>query len=237
MPLASSTMAPLEHLGEREGAHDEAVVAVVALQAQLGLVGVDDELVVARAALRDQRGVRAGAQPAAGGGDQGREDVGRREAAFGDVALGAEDLPDLEAVVVGAAVEGDDRRRVVGEERVVAAAAVDGQAAVEGAVVVDPLDEGARLVAGDRVAVAVEVVAAGAARARCSRARRRCRPAVPRSPGGRSARPGSTARRAAGRCRRPRTWSPPAPARRRSCRGRRSRLRRRRRRGRRCRAG
>ena len=55
---------------------------------------------------------------------KGREEprLGCREAAVGHVALGAEDLPDLEAVVVGAAVEGDDRRRVVGEERVVAAA-------------------------------------------------------------------------------------------------------------------
>ena len=165
----------VEHLREREGAHDEDVVAVVALEAQLGLVGVDDELVVARAALRDQRRARAGAQPAAGRGDQVREDVGGGEAAFEDVALGAEDLPDLEAVVAGAAVERGDRRRVVGEERVVAAAAVDGQAAVERGVVVDPLDEGARLVAGDRCR--------GSSRGRCRRrSRARCSTGAPPLP-------------------------------------------------------
>ena len=160
-PVGAEHDRAVGHLGEREGAHGEAVVAVVALQAQLGLVGVDDELVVARAALGDQRRVRTGAQPALGRGDQDRKDVGRREPAVGDVALGPEDLPDLERVVVGAAVEGDDRRGVVGEERVVAALAVDAQAAVEASVVVDPLDERALLVAGDRVAVAVEVVAGG----------------------------------------------------------------------------
>ena len=62
---------------QRERAHDEEVVVVVALQAQLGLVGVDDELVVAGAAGRDERRVRARAQPAARRRDERRERVVR----------------------------------------------------------------------------------------------------------------------------------------------------------------
>ena len=55
---------------EREGADDEQVVVVVALEPQLGLVRVDDELVVAGAAGGDERRVGAGAQPAARRRDQ-----------------------------------------------------------------------------------------------------------------------------------------------------------------------
>ena len=55
-------------------------------------------------------------------------------------ALGAEDLADLEAVVAGAAVERGDRAGVVDGEGVVAAVAVDAEAAVERGVVVDALD-------------------------------------------------------------------------------------------------
>ncbi len=52
-------------LGEREGAHDEQVVAVVALEPQRGLVAVDLEHIVAGAAFGDQRGAGAAAEIAA----------------------------------------------------------------------------------------------------------------------------------------------------------------------------
>ena len=61
-----------------EGPDDEQVVVVVALEPQLGLVGVDGELVVAGAAGGDQRGADARAQPAAGGRDERRERVVRQ---------------------------------------------------------------------------------------------------------------------------------------------------------------
>ena len=67
--------------------------------------------------------------------------------ARGDVrrlALEAVDLADLEPVVAGAAVERGDGAVVVDGEEVVAAEAVDHEAAVDRGVVVDPLDgEGA----------------------------------------------------------------------------------------------
>ena len=85
--------------------------------------------------------------------------------AVGRVALDAEDLADLEAVVAGAAVERRDRRVVVGVERVVAAEAVDAEAPVERGVVVDALDARERLVALRPVAVQADapvgVVVAG----------------------------------------------------------------------------
>ena len=46
------------HGRQREGADDEQVVVVVAFEPQFGLVGVDDEFVVAGAAGGDQRRVR-----------------------------------------------------------------------------------------------------------------------------------------------------------------------------------
>ena len=59
--------------GQREGADDEQVVVVVAFQAQLGLVGVDDELVVAGAALGDHRALVPGlSQPRVVATDPGR---------------------------------------------------------------------------------------------------------------------------------------------------------------------
>ena len=59
---------------------------------------------------------------------------------MGVIAAHAEDLPDLEAVVAGPAVEGGDRGVVVDGEVVVAAVAEHREAAVDGVVVVDPLD-------------------------------------------------------------------------------------------------
>ena len=63
----------------------------------------------------------------------------------GRLALEPVDLTDLEDVVAGAAVEGGDGAVVVDGEEVVAAEAVDDEAAVDRGVVVDALDrEGAR---------------------------------------------------------------------------------------------
>jgi len=90
--------------------------------------------------------VGAGAEPAARRRDQVGEDVLRPDAAGGRVALGAEDLADLEHVVPGAAVERDRGGGVVRVEVVVAAEAEDGEAAVERPVVVDALDGGGHLV-------------------------------------------------------------------------------------------
>jgi hypothetical protein len=85
---------------ERERADDEEVVVVVAVEAQLGLVRVHDELVVAGAAGRGERQVRARAQPAAGRRDERREHVLRQErSTVGGVelvALRPEHLADLE---------------------------------------------------------------------------------------------------------------------------------------------
>ena len=125
-------------LGEREAADDEGVVAVVALEPELGLVRVHGEGVVAVAAHRDERGARALAEVAARGRD-GRERVVRAVDVEGG-ALQAVDLADLERVVALAAVE---RRRgavVVDREEVVAAEAVDLEPPVVRGRVVDPLD-------------------------------------------------------------------------------------------------
>ena len=124
-------------LRQREGAHHEQVVAVVALQAQRGLVAVDLEHIVAAAALRHQGRAVAPAQVTTRGG-HGAEYVGRRKVGA-DAALRAEDLADLEVVVTGAAVQRGDGAVVVDREVVVAAQALDDQAAVEVGVVVDPL--------------------------------------------------------------------------------------------------
>ena len=139
-----------------EGADDEQVGVVVALQAELSLVRVDDELVVARAALGDQRGVRAWAQPAARRRDEDREDVLRQDRALRLVAPAAEDLADLERVEARPAVQADDRRRVVRVEVVVAGQAEDAQPPIETGVVVDPLD--VRVRARRRVGRAVVAV-------------------------------------------------------------------------------
>jgi hypothetical protein len=125
-------------VGQREGPDDEQVVAVVALEPQDGLVGVDVELVGAVAALGDERCGVALAQPAAGRGDR-REDVVAADAR-GRRALRAVELPDLEGVVALATVERRDRRVVVAREVVVAALAEDQEAPVDRGVVVDPLD-------------------------------------------------------------------------------------------------
>ena len=147
----------IDHHRQREGAHDEQVVVVVAFQAQFGLVGVDRELVVAGAAGGDQRGVRAGAQPAARGGDQVREHVVGEQRAFAAVALVAEDLADLEAVVVRAAVQRRVGAVVVDEEHIVATETKHRHAAVDRRVVVDALDLGTRLVIQRRVAVGIHI--------------------------------------------------------------------------------
>ena len=65
-------------LGERERPDDEEVVAVLALEPQGRLVGVDGELVVTGAATGGQRLAGAGAEPAAGRRDRA-EDVVRGE--------------------------------------------------------------------------------------------------------------------------------------------------------------
>ena len=135
-------------LGERERAHDERVVAVVAFEAQRGLVAVNLEHVVAAAACGHQRCTGAAAEVAAGGGD-GAEHVGRRDARA-DVSLAAEDLADLECIVAGPAVERGDRAVVVDREVVVAAQGFDDQPAVQVGVVVDALDL-ARAGAGHRL--------------------------------------------------------------------------------------
>ena len=64
-PVDLGVAGDLHGLGEREGAHREQVVAVVAFQAHHGLVAVDREGVVALAALGQQRRRGARAQPAA----------------------------------------------------------------------------------------------------------------------------------------------------------------------------
>ena len=134
------TFGTAQRVGQRKRAHCEDVVAGIALQAQHGLVGVDGELVVAGAALRQQGRTVAPGEPAARRRQRAEHvvgvDVGRR------VALGAVELSDLEAVVAEAAVERGDRAVVVGGEAVVAALAVDLEPAVDGRVVVDALNRG-----------------------------------------------------------------------------------------------
>ena len=120
--------------GEREGAHDEQVVAVVAFEAQRGLVAVDRERVVAAAALGDQgRVVPRLSQPrvvatVAKSNTSRRGEVGAVGAALRRDAV---DLADLELVVAGAAVEGGGCAVVVDREVVVAAQANDDQPAVD----------------------------------------------------------------------------------------------------------
>ena len=120
-----------------EGAHLEGVVVVLAVHQQVGEVAVDDEAVVAGAA--EQRGgvADAIAQPALrdlGGGDPvfGRQ-AGQR------VARRLEDLADLEGVVAGVTVDGHDAAVVVEHEAVVAVAPEHRHAAIDLAVVVEPL--------------------------------------------------------------------------------------------------
>ncbi len=146
-------------LGEREAADDEQVVARDALQPQWRLVGVDDERVIAGAALGEDGLAVAAAQPAAGGRDRGEHILRRERPAVGvaqvqvavdraggggraqlrRVAEQAVDLADLEGVVAVAAVQRGGRAVVVHREVVVAAEPVDVEAAVDAGVVVDPL--------------------------------------------------------------------------------------------------
>ena len=147
-------------LRERERAHREEVVVVLALETQRRLVRVDGERVVARPALGDERLARARGEPPAGRGD-GSKDVLRRQRATGGVPgwrgrvsgrvpLEAVDLTDLERVVPRATVERGDRAVVVDREVVVAAEPVDLQAAVDRGVVVDALDHERRRRQGRR---------------------------------------------------------------------------------------
>ena len=148
--------ARVAHGREREGADDEEVVVVVALEPELGLVRVDDELVVAGAACGDERRVDAGlSQPRVVAISTGNVSAGSRPP-FSSLRLDAEDLADLEHVVAGTAVECRDGRVVVDAEVVVAAHAVDGEPTVERGVVVDPLHEARRLVSDEAAAVAAE---------------------------------------------------------------------------------
>ena len=134
--------------GDRQckGAHDELVIAGIAFQTEFRLVRIDRELVVAIAALGDQWHVVARAQIAARGADGG-EFVTDHQATDRLVALGAEDLADLEVVVTLAAVQRGDCSVVVDHEVVVAALAIDGHAPVQVDVVVDALDFGRAVVA------------------------------------------------------------------------------------------
>ncbi len=130
----------------------EGVVAVLAVEPELGEVVVDHEGVVAGAAVERRREADSVREEAVGGLRR-REVVGRVEAVVGvrAVAGRGEELADLERVVASAA---EDRRRhevVVEDERVARGAAVDRQAAVDRAVVVHALDPAAC----DRLAVRI----------------------------------------------------------------------------------
>ena len=161
----------VDHGGQRKGANDEQVVVVVTFQAELGLVRIDDELVVARTAVDHHRRADARAQPAARGGDEFREHVVRfeRAAELGRlcivrveatrcgwvvIPLRAENLADLEGVETVTAVELGGRAIVVGSEVVVTGEAVDVEPSVERCVVVDALHFGRHVV---RVQIAVQV--------------------------------------------------------------------------------
>ncbi|GJD85846.1 hypothetical protein HPGCJGGD_3740 [Methylobacterium haplocladii] len=124
-----------------EGAHDEGVVAVLALEAQVRLVRVDLEGVVADAAVDHRRDGDAARKVATEGQLGGLEGV-LGEQAVGHVARGREDLADLEDVVALAAIDGHQRGVVVHRKAVVALAAFDDDAPVDAHVVVDPLDGG-----------------------------------------------------------------------------------------------
>ena len=134
-----------------EGAHLEGVVVLLAIHQQVGGVAINDKAVVAAAAEQRRGLADAVGQPALGdlgGGDLVRKRqvrgcrAGRREAGVG-IARGLEDLADLEGVVAGVAEDGGDDVVVVQHEVIIAIAAVDDQAAVDLAVVVDPLGDGA----------------------------------------------------------------------------------------------
>ena len=103
-----------------EGADDEGIVAVVAVEAQLGLVTVDLERIVAATAVNDHREADAATQLAA------RVSMVRRSSS-GATSAGsrgrAEDLADLEGIVARAAIERGDGAVVVAGEVVVAAQA------------------------------------------------------------------------------------------------------------------
>ena len=142
----------IDAVGQREGADDEFVVAVLALQPEIGMVGIDDEHVLAFAAVEHGRNGDALRQIAERGLDRleavfFRED-GIRAVIGVELAVGidllvtrtAEDLADLEEVVAKAAVDREDRRIVVEIEAVVAVVALDLDTAVGGGVVVDALD-------------------------------------------------------------------------------------------------
>ena len=128
-----------------ERADEERVVVLLAEEEELGEVAVDREAVVAVAAEQRRRLADAVREVAAR--RQRRvEEVVRVEAVVGvrAVARRLEDLADLERVV---ALVAEDRRRrevVVHDERVVAVAAEDLDAAVDLAVVVDALGDARR---------------------------------------------------------------------------------------------
>ena len=126
-----------------EGAHDEGVVAVLTFEAQISLVRVDLEGVVAGAAIDHGRDRDAAGQVAAEGQLRRLEDI-LGEETVGGVARGREDLADLEEVVTLAPIDGHLSRVVVEGEPIVALAAFDDDAPVDAHVVVDPLDHGIR---------------------------------------------------------------------------------------------
>ena len=121
------------------------------------MVRVDSEAVVARAAMGEQRCVRAGTEEATGGCDYIRKGILWQQTAIDLVALQPEDLADLDAVVALTAVERYGHRRIVGEEGVVTAEAFDRQPPVQRSVVVDALDLGSGLVAGGDIAVGFDI--------------------------------------------------------------------------------
>ena len=124
-----------------EGAHDEDVVAVLALETQVRLVRVDLEGVVAETAVDHRRDRDAAGQVAAEGQLRRLERVLHQQP-VGDVTRRREDLADLEEVVALAAVDGHQRGVVVHREAVVTLPAFDDDAPVDAHVVVDPLDDG-----------------------------------------------------------------------------------------------
>ena len=128
----------VDPLGQGEGADDEDVVAVLALEAKVGMVRVDNEIVVAFTAIHHRRQRDAVGEVAKRRLD-GLEGVfERRNGAL--VARRREQLADLEVVVALAAIQRQDRVVVVDEEGVVAVIAVDDDAAIDRAVIVDALE-------------------------------------------------------------------------------------------------
>ncbi len=133
-----------------EGAHREGVVVLFAVEEDIGLVVVNREGVVARAAVHEGVKVDAVAEVAARG-QRGLELVFRREAGIG-VARRLEYLSDLEGVGAGVAVDGQRGTCVVQREDVVAIAAEHRDATAHRGVV-DALDAAAR----DPIAVGVSL--------------------------------------------------------------------------------